>query len=74
MSAYKLGQTVLYNMTAEEKEMNNNADVCPATIVAVWGESEEAAVNLKVHTDGEHDIWVPSATKGDEPRQFQLVD
>lgn len=61
-------------MTDAEKAMNNNAGECPAMIVAVWGESEDACVNLKVITDGVHDIWVTSRIKGDLQGQFRLAD
>ncbi len=44
--------------------------VCPAMIVRTWGENPEAAVNLQVHTDGNHTHWVTSRAHGDGPGQW----
>lgn len=76
---YNIGEIVIYNTTEEERKSFDRAPNCnvqtklPAMIVAVWGDTEESAVNLKVFKDGEGDLWVTSATKGDGERQFQPI-
>lgn len=66
-----LGRVVLYNTTEEQQkkmESNPNCNVqkqLPAIVVAVWGDTEESAINLNVQNDGEGSFWVTSATKGD---------
>jgi len=62
-----IGRVVIYKPTAAQivKMANapncNTADFLPATVVAVWGPT---TVNLKVHLDGEGDLWVTSASEG----------
>jgi hypothetical protein len=71
-----IGRQVIYTPTAEEKKEivnggGNSADKLPATVVAVWSDSEEPAVNLKVTTDGPGaDLWKTSASKGDGEGQW----
>ena len=36
--------------------------VLPAMVVAVWGNTPESAVNLKVMLDGTDDLWVTSTS------------
>jgi len=68
-----IGRIVVYNTTEEEKQAlwklgNNRQDKLPAVIVAVWGESEDSCVNLKVIVDGPHpDLWKTSIQRGDQP-------
>jgi len=40
--------------------------VVPAMVVAVWGNTPESAVNLKVMLDGSDDYWVMSTSVEDE--------
>ena len=42
-------------------------EVCPAVIVRSWGNSPDAAVNLKVLLDGNDDYWATSRSQGDGP-------
>lgn len=41
-------------------------DAFPATIVRVWGDTPQAAVNLKVQLDGQDDLWVTSRVCGEQ--------
>jgi hypothetical protein len=76
---YKIGQMVVYNTTSDERDGFSRSPNCneqkqlPAMIVAVLGDSDLSAVNLKVFKDGEGDLWVTSAMKGDGEREFQLI-
>jgi len=75
-----IGRTVIYKTTEEErakleelgkKTACNVQDELPATIVAVWGEHEEAAINLKVHIDGDiGDWWITSRTVGENEGEW----
>lgn len=40
--------------------------IVPAMVVAVWGNTPECAVNLKVMLDGSDDYWVTSTSVEDE--------
>ena len=35
-----------------------------------WGDTPEAAVNLKLFLDGSDDYWVTSVTVGDKPHSY----
>ena len=61
-----IGRIVIFNMTDDLKNKvnGNKQDKLPAIIVAVWSET---TVNLKVITDGINDLWITSATQGDNP-------
>jgi hypothetical protein len=67
-----IGRIVIYNTTQQEQEAltvlgNNTSKQLPAVIVAVWGESEQSAVNLKVMVDGKGaDIWKTSLSASEE--------
>lgn len=70
-----IGRVVIYNTTDEEQKalnlFGNKSEKLPAIIVAVWGESEDSAVNLKVETDGTIPaLWRTSTNRGDEPGQW----
>jgi hypothetical protein len=45
-------------------------DVYPMTIVRVWGDRPEAAVNGQVHLDGNDLLWVTSVQVGTGPRTW----
>jgi hypothetical protein len=72
-----IGRVVIYNTTEADKAkmeaastLNggcNTQDKLPAIITAVWSDE---CVNLKVITDGNLDLWVTSANKGDEPMNW----
>lgn len=72
-----IGRVVIYNTTSADKAkmeaantLNgscNTQDKLPAIITAVWSDE---CVNLKVITDGNLDLWVTSANKGDEPMNW----
>jgi len=63
-----IGRIVIYNTSVVDREKMSIANYCnvqdklPAIIVAVWSDE---CVNLKVITDGNMDLWVTSAIKGD---------
>ena len=40
----------------------------PATVVAVWGNTPAAAVNLQVHLDGSDTFWATSRVHSEEGR------
>jgi hypothetical protein len=40
--------------------------IVPAMVVAVWGDTAKAAVNLKLMLDGADDYWVTSTSVEDE--------
>lgn len=42
----------------------------PAVVVACWGNTPQAAVNLKVLLDGTDDFWATSVCVGEGPRTF----
>ena len=73
-----LGQQVFYIVTDEEITTMNNQSNCnsqqilPATIVAVWGDTPESAVNIKIHLDGEGDLWKTSITQGTSPGDWKM--
>jgi hypothetical protein len=46
-------------------------DVYPALIVRVWGDTEQSAVNLQVHLDGNDTYWATSRTAGDGPGHWR---
>lgn len=47
----------------------NKSEILPAVIVAVCSDT---MVNLKVLTDGIHDLWVTSVSQGDEVNQWNF--
>lgn len=54
--------------TAESGRVGNQAypgDVCPATVVRVFGETPGSAANLQVHLDGNDTYWATSRCVGD---------
>jgi hypothetical protein len=63
-----VGIIVNYHLTEKQKQALsdlgcNKSDVLPAVVVAVWGETPQSAVNLKVMVDGNHpDLWVTSVS------------
>lgn len=69
-----IGRIVNYIPTEKEKEAiqtlglgNSYAGMkLPAIIVAVWGENEDSAVNLKVLIDGKGEFWKTSICVGKE--------
>lgn len=73
-----IGRIVILFLTDEQKQkLGGNHVTAPATsktapamIVAVWGDEPTSAVNLKVMGDSENNIWVTSATQGDQPGQW----
>lgn len=73
-----VGRVVTYNTTEDErkalKTLNCNAsNQLPAIIVAVWGDSPQSAVNLKVKVDGPAaDLWKTSlsAAEPDENGKY----
>lgn len=71
-----IGRVVIYNTTEAEQQKMCDMQNCnvqqklPAVVVAVWGDTEESAINLNVQLDGEGSLWVTSALKGDEPGQW----
>jgi hypothetical protein len=42
-------------------------------IVAVWDDTPEAAVNLKLFLDGSDDYWVTSVTVVDKPHSYHWM-
>ncbi len=63
-----VGRIVHFNFPQHEAiVLNNNLKVAPAIIVRVWSDT---CVNLKVLTDGVHDIWKTSIDQGDQPNQW----
>lgn len=46
----------------------------PATVVAVWGTTPGACVNLQVQLDGTDTFWATSRNFGNDPGQFQYRD
>jgi len=66
-----IGRIVVYNATKEDKafmKVNGNVqDKLPAIVVATWGETEDAAINVKVILDGIDTLWKTNILKGDEP-------
>lgn len=67
-----IGRIVIFNMPDYLKNAvnGNKADKLPAIIVAIWSET---AVNLKVITDGQNDLWVTSVSQGDGPNQWNWL-
>ncbi|WP_049820083.1 hypothetical protein [Bradyrhizobium japonicum] len=47
--------------------------VLPAMIVAVWGSTPDACVNLKVMLDGEDTLWATSRNRGDGEGQWHWM-
>ena len=47
--------------------------IVPAMIVAVWGDTPTAAVNLKLFLDGSDDFWVTSTSVGDAPGKYHWM-
>lgn len=72
-----IGRIVIYKTTeAEQEKMRitpncNVAEELPAIITEVHSDE---CVNLKVITDGELDIWVTSAVKGNEPMNWDFPE
>lgn len=68
-----IGRMVVYTATEDDKQQMRDMENCnvqdqlPAVVVAVWGDDENALVNLKVLLDGEGDVWRTSIPRGDEP-------
>lgn len=63
-----IGRIVIYHFSENQRELSNNYQKdAPAVITAVWSDT---CVNLKVLTDGVHDIWVTSVTNGEGDRQW----
>ena len=46
----------------------------PAMVVAVWGNTPQAAVNLKLFLDGSDDHWVTSVCVGEREGDYQWMD
>jgi hypothetical protein len=44
--------------------------ICPMTIVRVWGNEPTSAVNGQVLLDGNDTLWVKSVTHGEGPGHF----
>lgn len=47
--------------------------IVPATIVAVWGDTPESAVNLKLFLDGSDEYWVSSTSVGDQDGRYHWM-
>jgi hypothetical protein len=72
-----IGRIVIYTPSDSDKAKMEAAskikggcnvmDKLPAVITAVWGDT---CVNLKVICDGNLDLWVTSATQGEEPMNW----
>ncbi len=67
-----IGRIVIYKTTEKEREglkamgCYNEQKELPAVIVAVWGDTPQAAVNLKVAVDGSiPDLWKTSVNVGE---------
>lgn len=66
-----LGRIVIYNTTEADRQKMKDMPNCnvqeklPAVIVAVWGDTEESAVNINVQLDGEGNLWKTSVHKGE---------
>lgn len=66
-----LGRIVIYKTTKEEREMmktlsQNIQEELPAIIVSTWGDTPEAAFNVKVLMDGNaSDLWKTSTSIGE---------
>ena len=73
-----IGQQVIYIATEADTATMQGMDNCntqeflPATIVAVWGDNEDALVNIKVNLDGEGELWITSIHKGDTPGDWKM--
>jgi hypothetical protein len=70
-----IGNIVIYHVTEGEKiGRNNNQDVAPAIVNAVWPdeypESGQPGLNLNVFTDGTDIMWKPSVKFGTDPGQW----
>lgn len=69
-----IGRVVNYRTTEKERmKMEISGDcnvqsVLPATVVAVWSPT---TVNLKVHLDGNGDMWVTSSQEGTLEGQWE---
>ena len=60
-----IGQIVIYHPAengSDNVPRNGTAHDVPAMIVSVW--SSRTCVNLKVFSDGPHDVWVTSVDYG----------
>lgn len=71
MDDIRLGDTVLYHLNEyDRKDIRGNSmnSPCPATVVKVW---DQKTLNLKVHTDGENDLWKTSVKPGTNPGDFE---
>ena len=53
----RLGDIVIYKLSAEDNFYNNNAVEAPAVVVRIF---DQHYVNLKVITDGQTDVWKTS--------------
>lgn len=71
-----IGRVVIYQTTKEEQDKMRAMTNCnvqeelPAIVVAVWGNDENAAINLNVQLDGEGSLWVTSALRGNQPGEW----
>lgn len=70
-----IGRVVIYNTTETDRtaltQFGNESNKLPATVVAVWGDNENAAINLKVETDGNLPaMWKTSVIRGDNPGEW----
>lgn len=76
MQVPALGRTVLYRFPEYEAHGAER----PATIVRVWGDQAESAVNLQVLVDGSNDgfnagtVWKTSVTRGFGANQYHFHD
>jgi len=76
-----IGKVVLYNITQTDATAMadmpncNVQEVLPATIVAIWNDSEDyPLVNLSVTLDGEGTMWKTSISLGEGQGQFQWIE
>jgi len=66
-----IGRIVVYKTTEDERKLLgllhcNQSKELPAIIVAVWGNTPESVVNLKVMIDGKaDDFWKTSICVGE---------
>lgn len=52
-----VGRIVIYRVQESEVATNSGSTVAPAVVVRVWGDAEDALVNLKVLFDGSEIGW-----------------
>ena len=67
-------KTIEYRRKAAYSDLTGNSvcvgDTLPMTIVKVWGNTPESAVNGHVLLDGYDTLWVASVVCGEGPRTF----